>query len=660
MFTDMVGYSEIAQRDETHALALLRIHNDLLRPYFARFRGREVKTVGDAFLVEFESALEAVRCALELQRELGARNAAVPVADRFEIRVGLHVGDIVRTGGDVLGDAVNIASRVEALAAPGGVVVTQQVYDQVQNKLPLVVERLPRPALKHIQSAVEVYRLVVPTTGTTERPVGGGPETGRHLAVLPLANISPDPKDEYFADGLTEELISVLSQVRGLTVIARTSVIPYKVAPKPIPDVGRELGVDTVLEGSVRKAGNRIRITLQLIDVGTQGHLWASNYNREIDDVFAVQADIAERTAQALRLELARPSGGRADRPPTANLRAYDAYLRGLSIAATLTGESIRGAAQAFEEATQLDPGFAEAYGEWADLLVARAADFVPMREVMPRARELAARAIALDPDCSVAHSALGNIAFQFDQDWELAETELRRAIELDPSNANARRWYGMMLGALDRLDEAREQTRAGIRLDPGGMGPGSLAWFDLLDGKFDDAIAWARGELAAAPNDFGRAIGLGLFLATAGRLEEARPIAERPLPAGTDEMTRYHHALLRAYLGMPDEAREIIAETERGAAPSYTSATDLAILYSALGNGSRALDLLEQEAETGDKVLWNYYRGLYFDPIRTEPRFRALLERYRLPDRPVRRARAPDPGPSGGASRNGPKRDGP
>jgi len=398
MFTDVVGDAGLVQRDESAALSALDQHNQLLRSILPKHRGREVKTVGDAFLVEFESALAAVQCGIEIQRAM--REAAIPGAGSvgLRLRVGIHVGDVVQAGGDLLGDAVNIAARIEPLAEPGGICISQQVYDQVQNKLDAEFVRLPLSELKNIRGPVTVYR--VDPERRAARPEGRavGASPRHQLAVLPLANISPDPSDEYFADGLTEELISVLSHVQDLGVIARTSIAPYKSAPKPIPQVGAELGVDTVLEGSVRKAGNRIRITLQLIDVGTQRHIWASTYNREVDDVFAVQSDIAGQTAEALRLELVRPERSAGGRRPTANPAAYDLYLRGLVASSDDAGTGFEEAVRCFEQATRLDPTYAEAFAAWAELYVVVAGDSRAVQEVMPRARELAARALEIDP----------------------------------------------------------------------------------------------------------------------------------------------------------------------------------------------------------------------------------------------------------------------
>jgi adenylate cyclase len=636
VFTDMVGYSALAQADEGSALEVLARHNRLLRPVFAKHGGREVKTIGDAFLIEFDSALDATNCSLEIQRVLHDYNASAADTWKIRIRIGIHVGDVVESNGDVLGDAVNIASRIEPLAEPEGICVTQQVFDQIQNKVTLPLAKLPPTILKNIHLPVSVYRFVQPWD--PRRTVA--PETdssaGRHLAVLPLANISPDPADGYFADGLTEELISVLSQVPGLCVIARTSVVPYKTQTKSIAQIGSELNVDTVLEGSVRKSGNHLRITLQLIDVSDQQHIWATTYNREVDDVFAVQTDIAERTAEALRLELKKSGRRSAGRPPTESREAYDAYLRGLVAMSGIMPKDLDEAIRSFEEATRLDPSFAEAFAVWADLYVRVSSDILPMRQVMPRARELAARAVALDPNSSEAHATLGNIALQFDLDWARAEAEFETAIELNPSNVTAHRFYALLMMSQERFDEAKELFRRLIRLDPSGEGELSLAWADYEAGNMDEAIRAVQRGISDEPSKAGFHTMLGMFLFGAGRVDDARREADKPLPDPSFD-DRFDRALLDAMVGRPEPAREILRSVEHGESKNYVSDSYLAMFYSALGEKERALDLLEKDFREGDRVLWLWYRGVYFDPIRGDPRFSALLKRYGLPIRPIR-----------------------
>lgn len=637
MFTDIVGFAALAQADEANALALLDDHNRILRQAIVKHGGREVKTVGDAFLVEFESALDATRCAIDIQERLRERNDSVPQVRRIQVRIGLHVGDVVQSDGDVLGDAVNIASRIEPLADPGGICLSQQVYDQVQNKIPNTIVRLPPVTLKNIRVPVSVYRILPAVESrnlagkSTQRP------GGRSIAVLPLANISPDPTDAYFAEGLTEELISTLSQLPGLSVIARTSVAQYKSAPKPIAQVGQELGVDTVLEGSVRKAGNRIRISLQLIDAASQRHLWANTFNREVGDVFSVQTEIADRTVESLRPTLAPGGSSETRRNLAVNPAAYDAYLRALVASNTERPRGIEEAIRRFDEATRLDPSFAEAFAAWANFYVAIAGSYRPLHEVMPTARTLAARALELDPESSVAHLALANIALQFDHDWDRAEGEFARAISLNPNNATALSFLSLLLIAQERFDEAKEVLRRAIRVDPRGNHQRTLSWAELESGDFDAAIRLGEEERDRYPEAVHAHVFLGFFYLAAGRRDDALREANFPVD-NADDAERFDHALLNALVGRPEEGREVLAEAARGESTSYNSGTDLAMLHAALGEKERALDLLEKDSRDGDQVLWLYYRGMFFDSIRDDPRFIALLRQFGLPTHTIPR----------------------
>ncbi len=647
MFTDIVGYSAMAQEDEEAALNALGMHNRTLRPMFARFHGREVKSIGDAFLVEFDSALDAVRCAIEVQHHLQTAELPAVRGRPVQIRIGIHVGDVVEENGDVLGDAVNIASRIEPLATPGGICLSQQVYDQVQNKIPTTFVKLPRVSMKNIQVPTEVYRIRVDRGPEAPGTVPPSHPEEKHLAVLPLANVGHDPSDEYFAEGLTDELISVLSQVRGLSVIARSSVMPYKSAPKPIATVGAELGVDVVLEGSVRKAGNRVRVNLQIVDAGTQRQIWAGAVDRELDDVFAVQSYVASRAARALRMTLSKTRRSTRPPPPVPNPRwrvvtagdAYDSYLRGLVATNELSHRGPEEALRWFERATRLDPQLAEAYAAWANLYTLAAGDFFPMREAMPRAKELAARALAIDPDSSDAHAALGNIALQFDNDWALAELEFVRATQLNPSNVTAHRFYGTLLMAMDRVEEAKESFRHVIRLDPAGHSRHMLAWAELESGNLEAALEYLADDSGEGPHARHHLRMESLFYLSAGRRDEAvRALEAAPPPE--DEDDRFDLALGTALLGRSGPAREILDEYERGASRSYTSPAHAAMLYAAMGQDEKALGLLERDLREGDHVLWLHYRLIAFDRIRDHPRFVAMLREMGLPVHKLRRGR--------------------
>jgi len=423
-------------------------------------------------------------------------------------------------------------------------------------------------------------------------------------------------------------------------VIARTSVAPYKSAPKSIAEVARELGVDTVVEGSVRKSGSHVRISLTLVDAATQQHLWTHRYDREVDDVFAIQEDIAKRTSKALRLEFDKTDRSEERAAPVPNPRfgavttgaAYDHYLRGLVASSNHHERGYEEAARHFEYATQLDPALAEAYAAWANLYVIVSGEEVPMREVMPRARALAQQALEISPDLSEAHEALGNIALQFDHDWELAETEFANAIALNTSNVGAYRFYGMLLRTLARYDEARQVIRRAILLDPGGSDEMALALVEIESGN---VVAGVRMAEEAGGHHHRESLGhrthLGMIYLQAGRRADALRMAEGS-SEGATESERFDNALLNALLGRPEAARRVAGEVERGEATSYTSSAHLAMLYSALGDRKRALELLEEDRREGDAVLWLYYRGVYFDPIRDDPQFAALLETYRLP----------------------------
>src|SRR5712664_1254927 len=277
MFTDLVGYTALGQRSEDLALSVIDDQRKLLRPVFKKYAGREIKTMGDAFLVEFSSALNAVKCACEIQKAAREFNSSLDEERRVHLRVGVHLGDIVESEGDISGDSVNVASRIESLADDGGVCITRQVYDQVQNKFELPLESIGPKSLRNVSSSMEVYRMVMPWDDA--RTILPSEHDTRRIAILPFANISPDPSDEYFSDGMTDELIAVLSKIGGLRVVARTSAMRFKGEKATARSIGQELKVGSLVEGSVRKSKNRVRITVQLVNTQSEEQLWAETYD---------------------------------------------------------------------------------------------------------------------------------------------------------------------------------------------------------------------------------------------------------------------------------------------------------------------------------------------------------------------------------------------
>ncbi len=364
MFTDMVGYTSLSQKNEALGLELLQEHRRLLRPLFPKHNGREIKTIGDSFLVEFASALEALRCAFDIQQLLNELDVNRPPEKRILLRVGIHLGDVVHSEKDVQGDAVNVASRIEPLASPGGITITEQVYHQIRNKFEFPFVSLGQQSLKNVHDPVEVYRVVLPW----EMQLSNEPSLEkRRIAVMPFTNISPDPRDEYFADGMTEELISTLSRIGELRVISRTSVMHYKGTSKNLGEIARELRVGSILEGSVRKASDDLRITAQLIDTGNDEHLWSQDYDRKLENVFAIQREIAQSVAEVLKIRLLSGEKKSIEKRPTENTEAYALYLKGRYYWNERVRDSNDKAVRCFEEAVKLDPNYALAYSGLAD-----------------------------------------------------------------------------------------------------------------------------------------------------------------------------------------------------------------------------------------------------------------------------------------------------
>src|SRR5713101_2154876 len=445
MFTDIVGFTALGQRNESLALSVLDEQRELLRPIFIKHSGREVKTIGDSFLVDFPSALSAVKCAYEIQKTTREFNSSLPKERRVQVRIGVHLGDVVESQGDISGDTVNVASRIESLADSGGVCLTRQVFDQVQSKFELPLRSMGAKSLKNLRAPMEVFKMVMPWEGAV---IEEAVELDSHrVAVLPLKNMSPDPNDEYFADGMTEELITALSGLRELTVIARTSDMQYKNSPKRVAEVGRELKTGTVIEGSVRKAANKVRITVQMIDATTEGHLWVQNSDRQMDDIFAIQSEIAEKVADALKVKLIDSTRHRLEKKPTENTEAYMLYLRGRYYWNERTREDIDKAIKYFEHAIRIDPQFAPSYSGLADCYSV-IIDYLWMapHRTSQLARDFSMKALELDNDLAEAHASLALTQMNYFWDFGSAERELKRAIELRPNYAPAHHWRAIML----------------------------------------------------------------------------------------------------------------------------------------------------------------------------------------------------------------------
>jgi adenylate cyclase len=526
---DVVGYSRLMERDEASTLATLRTRRkDVFEPLVARHRGRIFKELGDALLVEFGSAVNAVECAADMQQAMAAANDASPEAQHLVLRIGVNLGDVVIEGGDLYGDGVNIAARLEGLAAPGGVAISDSVHEHVHGRIAIEFADRGRHEVKNIARPVHVWAWSPGVNAADALPAVDGPlpvPDRPSIAVLPFDNMSGDPEQGYFADGITEDIITDLSKVSGLFVIARNSSFAYKGKAPDIRAVSRELGVRFVLEGSVRRAGSRVRITAQMIDGASGGHLWAERYDRDISDIFAVQDEVTQNIVGALKVKLTEnEKAQRADRIKVTP-EVYEMIVRARQVALQLRPESARQARAMLERVIVLDPTVAIAYArlgittfvEYANRWNGATADN------LPRALALADKAIEVDPSESQGYTARA-LVLSWMRRLDEAEVSARRALELDPNAPDSYTGLGNVLEFQGKVEEAIGLYKSAYRLDPQWdmalhfMGRALLS----LD-RFDAAEKVFRKRLAFTPNSDMSHFYLACVYALSGRAEKAR-----------------------------------------------------------------------------------------------------------------------------------------
>ena len=618
MFTDMVGFTALAQRNEALSLKLVEEQRTLVRGALGRHGGREVKTIGDGFLVEFTSALEAARCACEIQKSTNEFNLSRPEEAKVHLRIGLHIGDVTESAGDISGDAVNLASRIEALAEADGICMTRQVYDQIQNKFELPLVSLGPKLLKNVAAPVEVFKIVLPWSETDHQAKSGFDR--KRVAVLPFANMSPDPNDEFFTDGMTEELITALSKIEDVEVISRTSVMLYKRAPKPIKDVARELEAGTVIEGSVRKSGNKLRVTVQMIDASRDRHLWADSYDRNMDDVFAIQSDISNRVSEALQARL--PKGSHAEAAPAVRVGSYTTYLRAMQLMHEGTTEALNGAVSLLESAISQDPGFARAYAGLSRTWARLALGHVDWSLAVGEAETAAKKAVELDPNLAEAHAALAQVyTYQDRFDEELVEAE--KAVSLNPSLSEGESILGLHYAHSGDLEKAYLHLRKASELDPMSLTSYS-AIVAQLTGRKGEALEMLERWKKAYPRNPQVYGSLAEFYGIEGDYEAAQGALDLGFTLDPkDVYLLAQQGLVYAYTGRRKDAEKILEEISKEkveAARLYGQA----IVNSALGNMDEVFRVLDRQAVTHSwgaliKALPAY------ENVRRDPRFPAF-----------------------------------
>ncbi|MFQ5565206.1 MAG: adenylate/guanylate cyclase domain-containing protein [Paracoccaceae bacterium] len=555
---DVVGYSRLMAADESGTFARLRAHRkELIEPKTAEYHGRVVKLTGDGALMEFASVVDAVNFAVDVQRAMAERDAAIPEEHRIRYRIGINIGDIIVDGDDIYGDGVNVAARLEGLAEPGGICVSRTVFNHVTNKVDLAFEDLGEQKVKNIPEPLRVYRVALAQTEPPRVGIVGaaGPTLTLpdkpSIAVLPFDNMSSDVEQDYFADGITEDIITELSRFGSLFVIARNTTFAFKGQSLDVKDVGRRLGVRYVVEGSVRRAGKRLRITAQLIDALSDAHLWAERYDRDLEDIFAVQDEVTRAIVTAIEPQLASTERERARRKPPENLGAWECYQRGLWHVYQHTAEDSAKGQELFRRAIELEPGFAaphaalgfSLYYEVVGGLVSDPGDR------LSRALDEARAAVAADEWNAFGHEVLGRILLlQGEHEASIAAHET--ALELNPNYANAHYGLGFALCFTGRAEEAVRELDEARRLSPHDpllwafMSIKSFAL--MLLRRYDEALVWAR-KAQQWPNITAWAYFTEVVpLAHLGRVEEARAALEQAFTIKPDLSTGYFEQIFR------------------------------------------------------------------------------------------------------------------
>ena len=532
---DVAGYSRLMGDDEAATVRTLEAYKQVMFALIKQHRGRVIDSPGDNLLAEFASVVDAVESAVEIQRRLKAKNAQLPENRRMEFRIGINLGDVIEEGERIYGDGVNVSARIEGLALPGGVCVSGTAYDHVENKVAAAFEYLGEQAVKNIRRPVRAYRI---------RMDRGAPDVSMRqeitlpdkpsIAVLPFVNMSDDPKQEYFCDGITEEIITGLSKISGLLVIASNSSFTYKGRAVRVQEVGKDLGVKYVLEGSVRKAGDRVRITAQLIDTSTGHHLWSERYDRELKGIFVIQDEITTELMRVMQVKLTEGEQACAwIRRGSGNLVAYEKGMKGMEYFRRFSPEGNVQARKMFEEGIALDP---EAPGNYVMLGWTHLLDILQGRTEAPdrsmeQAADLAMKALDLDASQADVHALLGYV-YLLKRDYDRAIAEGERAVSLNPNYADAYAWLAMILTSAGKPTEAIVMIKKAMRLNPR-----SPNWFFTTLG---DAYLWAQryseavGEYSNAvqnsPGYLFAYLGLTASYSLLGREKEAAETAAKVL----------------------------------------------------------------------------------------------------------------------------------
>jgi serine/threonine protein kinase/TolB-like protein/Tfp pilus assembly protein PilF len=677
MFTDMVDYSTVAKKNESLALDLLEENRKILHEIFPIYDGKEIETVRDAFFIEFSSALEAVRCAIEIQKTLFDRNESVNAEKEIRIRIGIHSRDVVYRGINVLDDGVNIASRIEPLAETEGIAISQDVAILIQNKIDLPLKKLDKSKLKNIQLPAEVYYVELPWKVKKQKTasvkvdlslfrfkryktivmiilvivlVGMGIylfdfiltsiEIKNSIAVLPFKNMSGKIENEYFSDGITEDVITHLSKIAELKVISRTSVMQYKNTEKNLRDIGNELNVANILEGSVRRDDNTVRIAAQLIDARNDEHLWVETYDKELTQIFSIQSEVAEEIAKSLKAKISPSEKVSIERKATKNLEAYDLYLKGRFHLNKRLPDDLEESIDYFEKALEIDPNFALAYSGLADSYIILGNYYLtPPYESFQKAKAAAEKALEINENLAEAHTSYAYAIVYTDWDWTKAEIEFNSAIELNPNLAQTYGWYGFYLTLLGRFEEAAVMREKALDLDPFSVVINMDIGLELyFERKYDQAIIQNLKTLEINPaTGVLSYIQLGSSYLEKSMFQEAlksfstmsRNIAivvpkGHPIPIAA---LGYAYAMSGRIEDANNMLELLLEKSEEEYVPPYW----IAVVYTGLGDNNNAFKWLDKAYEEKDGSMVFLKVIPIFDSLRSDERYTQLLSKMGL-----------------------------
>ena len=634
LFADMTGYTAMMQEDEARAKLLRNHQRETLETLIPGHRGTIIQYFGDGTLSIFDCGLDAVRCAVEIQRELQRE-------PKVNLRIGIHSGDIVYDHQGVYGDCVNLASRIESLSVPGAVLISDKVYDEVKNQKDIATTILGKFNLKNVKRQVEVYAianegLIVPT------PAQMGIKAGieKSIAVLPFVNMSADPENEYFSDGISEEILNALTRIEGIQVTARTSSFSFKGKNEDARQVGAKLGVANLLEGTVRKAGKKVRINVQLINAIDGYHTWSEVYDSELEDIFQVQDEIASKIVNRLKENFAITEKNAIIKPPTENIDAYNTYLKGRYYWNKSSPENIFKAIEIFEEAIRIDKSFALPYCALSYCYsFLGSSGLLPPAEAYPKAKDYTLKAIELDPNHAESHLSLAAIKFYHNWDFEGAEASLNKVQDLGLNSSHFNQIHGWFLIAKGDFEKAIQKIEQALALDPLSLPlMSTLADAYCFARRFKEGLAQYDKILELEPNFRRGYEGRGMIYLATGEYEQAvvefekyQKLIGHPLKG----LSSLGHAYAAA--GYMDKAQECIEKLKlrQEQEPSVILHMDYAFLYSGMKEYDKAFEFLNKtyEQRIGIACLGMIFCIRYpmLNELHSDPRFKELTQKMGL-----------------------------